>query len=142
MAAIDTWLRQPAALAIGWALLQFVWQGAAVGVLAALALAALRRNAADARYVVSSIALALMLTLPLVTGVQKYHALRSAAASEGATGAVFQNGVLVTSDGLRAIHVRPHPAGRSGQRDVAAAVRAQAPARRPPPSGQRSCPRS
>ena len=38
MTAIDTLLQQPAAQAIGWALLQFVWQGALVGVLSALAL--------------------------------------------------------------------------------------------------------
>ena len=67
MAAIETWLRQPAAQAVGWALLQFVWQGAAVGVLTALALLALRRSASDVRYVVASIGLALMLTLPIVT---------------------------------------------------------------------------
>src|SRR5215831_12342931 len=75
MAAIETWLRQPAAQAIGWTLLQFVWQGALVAGLAAGALAALRPSAADVRYVVSSIALALMLTLPVVTGVQRYRAV-------------------------------------------------------------------
>jgi beta-lactamase regulating signal transducer with metallopeptidase domain len=80
MSAIDAWLRQPAALAIGWALLQFVWQGAGVGMLTALALAALRRSAADVRYVVASIGLALMLTLPTVTGVQRYQAALATAA--------------------------------------------------------------
>ena len=75
MAAIEAWLREPAARAIGWALLQFLWQGTAVGLLAALALLALRRSASDVRYVVSSIALAVMLTLPLVTGVQRYQAI-------------------------------------------------------------------
>jgi beta-lactamase regulating signal transducer with metallopeptidase domain len=75
MAAIETWLRQPAAQAIAWALLQFVWQGALVGLLAAAALVALRRSASDVRYLVSSIALAVMLTLAIVTGAQKYQAL-------------------------------------------------------------------
>ena len=79
--AIETLLQQPAAQAVGWALLQFVWQGAAIGVLTALALAALRRSAADVRYVVAAIGLALMLTLPIVTGVQKFQALRADAAS-------------------------------------------------------------
>ncbi len=74
MFAIDAWLRQPAAQAVGWALLQFVWQGAVVGALTAVALLALRRGAADVRYVVASIGLALMLTLPVVTGVQRYQA--------------------------------------------------------------------
>ena len=52
MTAIETLLRQPAAQAVGWALLQFVWQGAVVGALTALALLALRRSASDVRYVV------------------------------------------------------------------------------------------
>jgi beta-lactamase regulating signal transducer with metallopeptidase domain len=77
MPAIETLLRQPAAQAVAWALLQFVWQGAAIGALTALALFALRRSASDVRYVVASIGLALMLTLPLVTGVQKYQGLTS-----------------------------------------------------------------
>jgi hypothetical protein len=77
MPAIETLLRQPAAQAVAWALLQFVWQGAAIGAVTALALFALRRSAADVRYVVASIGLALMLTLPVVTGVQKYQGLTS-----------------------------------------------------------------
>src|SRR4051794_20784511 len=101
MPAIDTWLRQPAAQAVGWALLQFVWQGAAVGALTALALLALRRSASDVRYVVGSIGLALMLTLSVVTGVQKYQTLRSAAASLEETGAVFRDGVVVLPGGDR-----------------------------------------
>ena len=90
MAAIEMWLRQPAAQAIGWALLQFVWQGTAVGALTALALLALRRSAADVRYVVSSIGLALMLTLAVVTGVQRYAPLASARRSEGAVAPVVE----------------------------------------------------
>jgi beta-lactamase regulating signal transducer with metallopeptidase domain len=66
-------LQHPLAQAIGWALLHFVWQGALVAVLTALALAALRRSAADVRYVVASIGLALMLTLPVVTAVQRWR---------------------------------------------------------------------
>src|SRR5437763_3459775 len=77
MPAICTWLRQPAAQAVGWALLQFVWQGAAVGALTAVALLALRRSASDVRYVVAPIGLGLMLTLPIVTGAQRYQALRA-----------------------------------------------------------------
>jgi beta-lactamase regulating signal transducer with metallopeptidase domain len=80
MTAIETLLRQPAAQAVGWALLQFVWQGAAVGAFTALALLALRRSASDVRYVVAAIGLALMLTLPVVSGVQKFQALRAEAA--------------------------------------------------------------
>src|SRR3954466_1522156 len=73
MSAIDSLLRQPSAQVIGWALLHFLWQGALIGVLTALALAALRRSAADIRYVVSAIGLSLMLTLPAVTAAQLWR---------------------------------------------------------------------
>ena len=83
--AIENVLSQPAAQATAWALLQFVWQGAAVGALAAIALAALRRSASDVRYVVASVGLALMLTLPIVSGVQRFQALRADQSSSQAT---------------------------------------------------------
>ncbi len=63
-------LHQPVAQAIGWALLHFVWQGALIGALAWATLALLRRSAADVRYVVATVALLLMTTMPLVTGWQ------------------------------------------------------------------------
>jgi len=66
-------LHQPVAQAIAWALLQFVWQGALIGVLCAIALAALRHSAADIRYVVGAIGLTLMLTMPTVTAVQSFR---------------------------------------------------------------------
>jgi beta-lactamase regulating signal transducer with metallopeptidase domain len=70
MTVINDMLQQPVARAIGWALLQFVWQGALVGLVTAALLAALRRSAADVRYVISSIALSVMFTIPAVTAVQ------------------------------------------------------------------------
>jgi beta-lactamase regulating signal transducer with metallopeptidase domain len=81
MSAIDPLLREPVAQAIGWALIHFVWQGALIGVLAAVALAALRRSAADVRYVVAAIALSLMATMPIVTGVQTWRTETAARAS-------------------------------------------------------------
>src|SRR4051812_19506597 len=89
MPAIEMLLRQPAAQAVAWALLQFVWQGAAVGAITALALFALRRSASDIRYVVASIGLALMLTLPVVTGVQKFQALGALGEPADAVGSVL-----------------------------------------------------
>ncbi len=74
MSATEILLREPAAQAIGWALLQFVWQGALIGLFTAVALAALRRSAADIRYVVATIGLTLMLTMPVVTAVQTWRA--------------------------------------------------------------------
>ena len=63
----------PAAQAIGWALLHFIWQGTLVAGLTGLLLVCLRNGAADVRYVVSAIGLSLMLTLPVVTAVQLWR---------------------------------------------------------------------
>ena len=75
MNAIESVLDQPAAQAIGWALLHFIWQGALIGALTALALGALRKGAADVRYVVAAIGLSLMLTLPAVTAAQLWRSV-------------------------------------------------------------------
>jgi beta-lactamase regulating signal transducer with metallopeptidase domain len=74
MTEIQTLLQQPAIQVIGWALLHFLWQGTLIGAPTALALAALRRSAADVRYVVGTIGLSLMVTLPAVTAVQLWRA--------------------------------------------------------------------
>ena len=87
-------LQEPAAQAIGWALLQFVWQGALVGVLSAVALFALRRSAADVRYVVATIGLTLMLTMPVVTAVQSWRAMT---ADAGAAVVAAQQSVAAES---------------------------------------------
>ncbi|HET7620133.1 MAG TPA: M56 family metallopeptidase [Vicinamibacterales bacterium] len=79
MSAIAPLLQQPAAQAVGWALLHFVWQGTLIGLLSAVALLALRRSAADIRYLVSAIGLTLMLTMPAVTAIQTYRAPRATA---------------------------------------------------------------
>ena len=74
MSAIEPLFTQPAAQAVAWALLQFVWQGAVIGIITAAALAALRRSAPDVRYVVGTIGLSLMLTMPVVTAMQAWRA--------------------------------------------------------------------
>ena len=73
------------ALAVAAALVQFVWQGALIGALTALTLAALRRSAPDVRYVVSVIGLSLLLTVPVVTAVQEYQLLGAAARGGGSS---------------------------------------------------------
>ena len=50
----------------GWALLNFLWQGVVIGLVAALLLAALRGAPARWRYAVCALSLALCLLLPLV----------------------------------------------------------------------------
>ena len=53
--------------ALGASLLHFLWQGALLGLLAALVLAALRNARPQIRYAVACAALALALLLPLMT---------------------------------------------------------------------------
>ncbi len=76
MTAIEPLLQTPAARAVAWALLHFLWQGTLVALVSAAALMLLRRSAADVRYIVAAVGLALMLTLPVVTAVQRWQSLR------------------------------------------------------------------
>jgi beta-lactamase regulating signal transducer with metallopeptidase domain len=102
MSMIDPLSPQSVAQAIGWALVQFVWQGAILGVLTAAFLAMLRRSAPDVRYVVSAIGLALMLTLPVVTAVQAIRgpAHPAAPASRRANvGSSSMPAMMTSSDG-------------------------------------------
>jgi hypothetical protein len=64
MTALSQWLSPQMLHALGWALLHFVWQGAALAALAAVAMAACRN--ARTRYCVGVAALALMLAVPVV----------------------------------------------------------------------------
>ena len=59
---------------VAWTLLHFVWQGALVAAALALVLAAMRRQTAQRRYVVSVVALAVMASLPVVTAARLANA--------------------------------------------------------------------
>ena len=65
MSTMMNWLSPGAMQSLGWALLHFLWQGAALAALAAAAMALCRR--ASTRYVLGVGALVLMLLAPLAT---------------------------------------------------------------------------
>jgi bla regulator protein BlaR1 len=67
MIASEPLLRHPAMLALGWALVQFLWQGAVVAALLATALGLLRDRSAHARYLAACAALGLMAACPFLT---------------------------------------------------------------------------
>ena len=67
--------------ALGTALVEFLWQGTAVGLLAGLLLTVLQRRSARTRYAVACGALAVLTTLPVATFV---HALEGPASTEAA----------------------------------------------------------
>ena len=65
------------------ALIDFVWQGALVAVVLAIALQAVRRRSARVRYVLSTAALAALMALPIVTTAARYAAAPDHAATVG-----------------------------------------------------------
>jgi len=65
MTTLTNWISPGAMQSMGWALLHFLWQGAALAALAAAAMAALRRPAA--RYLIGVGALGLMFVAPIAT---------------------------------------------------------------------------
>jgi len=58
--------------ALGWALVHFLWQGAALALLLLVGLAVTRNAAAQTRYTLSLVTLAAMLVVPLATGIALY----------------------------------------------------------------------
>jgi len=58
--------------ALGWALVHFLWQGAALAILLGVALALIRPTAARTRYTLSLVTLAAMLILPIATTLRLY----------------------------------------------------------------------
>ena len=67
MNTLIEWLPQPAAQRVGWTLLHFLWQGAAVAALFALLRNTLRARSAQARYLAGCLSLLLMAAAPVVT---------------------------------------------------------------------------
>jgi beta-lactamase regulating signal transducer with metallopeptidase domain len=60
-------LNHPVMESLGWVLLHFLWEGAAVAVVLFLVLTVLRRVSANARYLISCFALLMTATLPAIT---------------------------------------------------------------------------
>jgi bla regulator protein BlaR1 len=58
---------------IGWTLVNFLWQGALIGLATALALAALRRARPEQRYLVACCALLASIAWPTIDFVQRLH---------------------------------------------------------------------
>ena len=70
----ETLAGSPFVDAIGLALVDFVWQGATIGIATALLLAALRRSTADARYIVACLGLSAMALAPIATTTYRARA--------------------------------------------------------------------
>jgi len=64
MSGFDT---HPAAIALGWTFIHFLWQGALVGAATAIVLRLMRRQSAEARHAAALAAMAMIAAFPLVT---------------------------------------------------------------------------
>jgi HEAT repeat protein/beta-lactamase regulating signal transducer with metallopeptidase domain len=64
--------------ALGWALVHFLWQGAALAVLLGVVLAVIRPTAARARYAAALVTLAAMLVAPVATTLRLYQPVAAA----------------------------------------------------------------
>ena len=67
MIAWENILSQEIVQRLGWTLLHFVWQAAAVALLLAILLRVLRKTSANLRYIIACLALALVVLLPVIT---------------------------------------------------------------------------
>jgi beta-lactamase regulating signal transducer with metallopeptidase domain len=67
IATLHDFLRQPIIERLGWTLLHFVWQGAAIATMYGIALVAQRRHSAAARYLAGCLAMLLMILAPIAT---------------------------------------------------------------------------
>jgi beta-lactamase regulating signal transducer with metallopeptidase domain len=83
MNAISSLLGTPLAQAIGWALLHLLWQGVLVAAILAATLALLSKQSANARYLASCGALALLVVLGAATAYQAYDGSRVIATDDG-----------------------------------------------------------
>lgn len=74
---IDAFVASLTVRAIGWALLQSLWQRALVGVVTALSLTVLRRSSANCRYIVACVSLIAIAAIPVATAVAHARELRA-----------------------------------------------------------------
>ena len=65
--ALENILSQEIVQKLGWTLLHFIWQAAAVALLLGILLAVLRKSSANLRYIVACAALGLIVLLPIGT---------------------------------------------------------------------------
>ena len=129
MNALMQWGGHPVVHRLGWTLLHFLWQGAVIAGLFAVAQTGLRRRSSNARYLTGCLALAVMLAAPVLTFIA-LGAERTVPATLAASGtqsspasqpALFETGGPPVLD------------GQSGQGGQHGQHRAQIP---PPPNPQ------
>ena len=67
MIVLENILSQQIVQRLGWTLVHFIWQAAAIALLLAILLRVMRKSTANLRYIFTCLALALVVLLPLIT---------------------------------------------------------------------------
>ena len=115
--------------ALGWALVHFLWQGAALAILLGVALAVIRPTAARTRYTLSIVTLAAMLVVPIATTLRlREPRFSSSSQTAGAAQPATE------------IQASPSPSASPAPSGPAAAVKSPAPLEPPPPTDSRLAP--
>ena len=91
---LEAMLASDAVYAIGWALVQFVWQGALAGIMIWAVLALLSGHDAQIRYWAACMSLLAMLALPLATGLRIYGDSRIDSVEVGRASAVIETNAV------------------------------------------------
>jgi beta-lactamase regulating signal transducer with metallopeptidase domain len=116
---IETLLEQPEVIALGWALIHFIWQGALVGLLLAGVLRVFRDWSTNARYGAACVAMVLLMAAPVAT-----MAIISLSANDNAAGARLS--AIAAQSASQAAPVDHEPSGTAGaltQTDLLTAAR-------------------
>ncbi|MBV8380447.1 MAG: serine hydrolase [Paucibacter sp.] len=92
------------ALSLGWALLNFVWEGVVIGLAAGLAMALLRHASPQRRYAVLALALACCLALPLAH--LGWQLLAATSPVGGLTADAVDDGAVLAPSWLLALQAR------------------------------------
>lgn len=96
-------LTNPVVQAVGWALLHLLWQGVLVAAILAATLALMKRQSANARYLVSCGAMVALLVLLVATAVRAYDPAPASSVSFPATVAMHAATLLDTTADLSAL---------------------------------------
>lgn len=95
---LDRFINHPAARALGWALLHFVWQGAILAAIFHIANTLTRQSRASLRYVIGCIVMLLMPIVFVATILQNGHSPATAlSAQHSIASGLFQDGSAATS---------------------------------------------
>jgi len=115
--SVENVLCGPMVERIGWTLIHFLWQGAALAVMLSAELVLLRRSKANVRYIAACLTLALMVFVPCVTMFMVPVSEFERAADISLTSSSFETGLAEVAEVSRPKSTEP-----ISPKDVAAPV--------------------